>query len=126
VTGSTSICAGPDFTGRQLDRTPRHTVNAAYTYTYPLGDAGNMAFNVSTKLSGSYELTNFGAATQYRVPSYSKTDISLTYNAAKDRFYVQAYGSNLENAITLSNVDGFGNVVPQDPRTYGVRAGFKF
>jgi iron complex outermembrane recepter protein len=74
----------------------------------------------------SYQLTNFGAATQYKVPSFTKTDLSLTFNAADDRFYVQGFASNLENKITLSGVDGFGNVVPQDPRTYGVRAGFKF
>lgn len=135
VTGSTSVCgnggvpiatAGPDFKGRQLDRTPKQTVTAAYTYTYPIDGGANLAFNVNTKLSASYQLTNFGAATQHKVPSYTKTDLSLTFNAANDRFYIQGFASNLENAITLSGIDGFGNVVPQDPRTYGVRAGFKF
>jgi iron complex outermembrane recepter protein len=135
VTGSTSVCGngatpvagpGPDFAGRQLDRTPKQTVSAAYTYTYPIGGDSNLAFNVHTKMSASYELTNFGDAKQFKVPSYTKTDISLTFNAAEDRFYVQGFASNLENAITLSAVDGFGNVIPQDPRTFGVRAGFKF
>jgi iron complex outermembrane recepter protein len=85
-----------------------------------------VSFNVHTKLSAAYELTRFDNATQYKVPSATKTDVSLTFNAADNRFYVQGFASNLENAITLSGIDGFGNVVPQDPRTYGIRAGFKF
>jgi iron complex outermembrane recepter protein len=135
VTGSTSVCGngavpvagpGPDFKGRQLDRSPKQTVSAAYSYTYPFDGGANLSFKASTKLSAAYQLTNFGAAQQHKVPSFTKSDLSLTFNAADDRFYIQGYASNLENTITLSSVDGFGNAIPQDPRTYGVRAGFKF
>jgi iron complex outermembrane recepter protein len=131
---STTICsngapvpaAGPDFAGRSLDRSPKHSVSASYTYTYPLGSGANIALNAHTKLSSAYQLTNFGAATQYRVPSASKTDISITFNGADGKYYVQGFASNLENAITLSAIDGFANATPQDPRTFGIRAGFKF
>ena len=139
ITGSTTACgngvpdangnitvAGPDFAGRQLDRTPSQSVNLAYTYTYPIAAGGNLAFNVGTKFAAAYKLTDFGAAHQFRVPSATKTDISLTYNGAGDHYYVQAYGSNLENSITLSAIDGNGNATPQDPRTFGVRGGVKF
>ena len=126
VAGSATTCSGPNYAGRPLDRTPRQTASVSYTYTYPIDGRGSIVLNGHSKLSSRYLLTNFGAAQQYRVLASSKSDVSVTFNAKDDRFYIQAFGSNLENSITLSAVDGFGNVVPQDPRTYGVRAGFKF
>ncbi|WP_068077742.1 TonB-dependent receptor [Novosphingobium lentum] len=124
--GSTTACSGPNYAGRPLDRTPRQTVSAGYTYTLPFENGANVQLGGHIKFSGQYVLTDFGSAVQYRNPSYHKSDVSITFNAPDNRFYVQGFGSNLENAITLSAIDGFGNVVPQDPRTYGVRAGFKF
>jgi iron complex outermembrane receptor protein len=52
--------------------------------------------------------------------------VTLTYTAQDDRFYLQGFARNLENTIVVTNVDGFANANPGDPRTYGVRAGFKF
>jgi iron complex outermembrane receptor protein len=77
-------------------------------------------------LSSEYVLTDFGTAIQYRNPSYTRTDLSLTYNAPEDRFYVQGYIQNLEDTIRLQNLDSFGNATPTDPRTFGVRAGVRF
>ncbi len=38
----------------------------------------------------------------FRNPSYHKTDLTLTYRAPDDRFFVQELGrQNLENVITL-------------------------
>ncbi len=113
------------FKGRPLDRSPRHVVSAGYAHTFEVGD-GSVVASVRSRLSSAYAITNFGAGVQYRNPSYSRTDISLTYNAPDDRFYVQGYAQNLENSIRLQRVDGFANASPTDPRTYGVRAGFKF
>jgi iron complex outermembrane recepter protein len=113
------------FKGRPLDRSPRHVVTAGYAHTFPVGE-GKVVAGVRTRLSSAYVITNFGAGLQYRNPSVSRTDLNLTYNAPDDRFYVQGYVQNLENDIRLQRVDGFSNASPTDPRTYGVRAGFKF
>lgn len=113
------------FEGRPLDRAPKHVVSAGYSHTFPIGE-GNVIAGARTRLSSSYVITNFGAGVQYRNPSHTRTDLSLTYNAPDDRFYIQGYLQNVENEVQLQNVDGFGNATPTDPRTYGVRAGFKF
>jgi outer membrane receptor protein involved in Fe transport len=113
------------FEGRPLDRSPKHVVSAGYAHTFPVGE-GSVVASVRTRLSSSYAITNFGAGRQYNNPSVSRTDLNLTYNAPDDRFYVQGYLQNLENSIRLQRVDGFNNASPTDPRTYGIRAGFKF
>ena len=99
---------------------------AAYTYTHPLGNGGSLAATVRGRWSSSYVVTQFSTAGQFPQPSYHKTDVSLTYAAADERWYVQAFGKNLENEILVTGVDSFNNVTPADPRTYGVRGGVKF
>jgi iron complex outermembrane recepter protein len=61
-------------------------------------------------------------------PAHTKSDVSLTYNAAGDRFQIGVFAENLENnlVVTSASTGGFGSVTFSDPRTYGIRAGFKF
>jgi iron complex outermembrane recepter protein len=122
----TTACFNQNFAGRPLDRSPKNVVNATYTYTLPLDGGSSLVAQIHDRLSDSYVVTNYGGAYQYRQPSFNKVDLSLTYNGPDNKFYVQAYGNNLENKVQVANVDGFGNSNVTDPRTYGVRAGFKF
>jgi iron complex outermembrane recepter protein len=116
----------PDYSGRNLDRSPEVTLNAAYTYTHPLNNGGQLAATVRERWSDSYVLTAFGVPAQFEQPSYNKTDLSLRYMAADDRWYVEAFGKNLEDEVLVTGVDSFLNVTPAEPRTYGVRAGVSF
>ncbi len=115
-----------DYAGRTLDRSPRYTASAGYTYTYPLANGGSVSASARTKLTASYVLTNFGTPAQYRQPSYTRTDVTLGYNAPSERWYVQAFARNLENYIAISAVDGSNNISVLDPRTFGVRGGMRF
>ncbi len=119
---------GIDFDGRPLDRSPKVTASAGYTYTYPLDNGGRVEAGARVRLSDSYVLTDFTAVVQFRQPSFHKTDLTLTYTAPDDRFYLQGYAKNIENAITLGSASASngGSAVFGDPRTYGVRAGVKF
>jgi iron complex outermembrane recepter protein len=115
-----------DFAGRKLDRSPSTVVYGRYDLTVPAGE-GKFLATVATKLTSKRFVTNFGATpVQYVTPSHSTTDITLTYSGAGDKWYIQGYGKNLENFITVTSVDGFANALTSDPRTYGIRAGFKF
>jgi iron complex outermembrane receptor protein len=69
--------------------------------------------------------TNIALTTQ---PAYQRTDVSLTYIANKEAWYVQAYGKNLENKNVIAGIGGLAapNAFLAPPRTYGVRVGFKF
>lgn len=119
---------GIDFAGRDLDRSPALTASAGYNFTLELGNGGRIEANARIRLSDSYVLTDYAVPVQFRQPSFHKTDLALTYTAAEDRYYVQLYAKNLVNVITLSNLSAQNGTSATfaDPRTYGVRAGFKF
>lgn len=116
----------PSLDGYPLDRSPKIALSAGYTYTLPLGDAGNLQASVRTKLSSSYAiLVPVAPVTFYIQPSYTKTDATLTYNAPEDRYFVQGFISNIENEILVNSVSTFNTSTFSEPRTYGVRVGFK-
>lgn len=119
---------GVDWSGRKLDRSPSLAVTAGYTHTIELGNGGNIQTGVRTRLSDSYQLAAFGTLNQFRVPSYTKTDLLIAYNAPDNRWYVQGFAKNLENSIVVSTAasGGVGTVQIADPRTYGARVGVKF
>jgi len=116
------------FTGKKLDRSPEFVVTAGYTQTFNLSNGGNIEAGVRTRLAADYQLAALSTLNQFRVPSHTRTDLRLGYNAPGDRWYVQAFARNVENSTVVTSVDDSGLVVAQlaDPRTYGVRAGVKF
>ncbi len=116
------------FAGRPLDHAPKYTVSAGYTHTFPMGNGGKVEASARTFLSAAYYIQDLNNLSQYRQPSFSKTNVSLTYKAADDRWYIQAFAQNLENNITLAAASSglAAAATIEEPRTYGVRAGFKF
>ncbi|MBO9695149.1 MAG: TonB-dependent receptor [Sphingopyxis sp.] len=127
-----------DYAGVDLDRSPSLTASAGYNFTYEMANGGKIEAGARVRLSDAYYITDFAVplATnpaqkgplQFRQPSFHKTDLTLTYTAPEDRFYLQAYAKNLENEITLSTASAQNGTSAAfaDPRTYGVRAGVKF
>ncbi|MDO7836635.1 TonB-dependent receptor [Sphingobium sp. HBC34] len=117
-----------NFSGLPLDRAPKHIVMASYTHAFPLANGGQVDAGVRTRLSSGYYLADLAILGQYRQPSYTKSDVTLTYNAPDKRYYVQAFAQNIENEITIAQAtSGLGALVYiEEPRTYGVRAGVKF
>ena len=121
--------SGPDFAGKPLDRSPGSSITVGYTYTLPLGNAGSLDLGARTKISDSYVVSSYSSGIQWRQPAYTRTEVQATYHAPDDRWYIQAYGRNLENNVLLTAqtyIAGAMAVVPGDPLTYGVRAGFNF
>jgi iron complex outermembrane recepter protein len=117
-----------DFGGLQLDHAPKYSASAGYTHIFPLGNGGNVEASARTRLSGEYFMQDLNILGQFHQPAFTKTDLTLTYKAPEDRFYVQGFVKNLENEITLAAASsGLGaSATIEEPRTYGVRAGFKF
>jgi iron complex outermembrane recepter protein len=126
--GATPVVTQVDFSGRQLDQAPKYTASAGYTHTFPLGNGGKVEAGVRTRLSAEYYLQDLNNLAQFRQPSFTKTGATLTYKAAEDRFFVQGFVQNLENNITIASAaSGLGTTATiEEPRTYGIRAGFKF
>lgn len=119
---------GVDWSGKKLDRSPEWAFTAGYTQTFDLNGHGTIDAGVRTRVSDSYRLAALSTLNQFRVPGFTRTDVALTYNAPGNRWYVQAFGRNLENAIVVTTASSgvFATASVADPRTYGVRAGFKF
>lgn len=120
-----------DFDGHDLDRSPSVSGRFGATYTIDLGGAGSLVANGTINYSSKYFLTDIGNLIDYIQPSFTKTDLSITYNAPNDRFYLGAFVLNLENSVVLTsaiygNFGLDGTVTFQDPRRFGVRAGVKF
>jgi len=122
--------ANANFTGVQLNRSPKSVVSLGYTYTQPLANGAEVVANASTRISASYALTDVGNGAFFRQPNYSKTDLSVTYNSPDKKYYVGAFAKNLENRIVITSATANGTFLGtasfEDPRTYGVRAGYKF
>jgi iron complex outermembrane recepter protein len=118
---------GVDLAGRPLARSPKWSWNAGMNYTMPVGE-GKVVADASIRSRSRYDLTDLANYAYFYQPAHTKTDLSLTYNAPDDRFYVGAFVENLENdlVVTSASTGGFGSVTFSDPRTFGVRAGFKF
>jgi iron complex outermembrane recepter protein len=126
--GSAKQTITRNFHGLQLDHAPKWTASAGYTHTFPLGNNGSIDASVRTRMSSSYVMQDLSILAQFRQPSFTKTDLNLTYKAPGDRWYIQGFAQNLEDSITLAAA-GTGllsGVAIEEPRTYGVRAGFKF
>lgn len=115
-----------NFTGNRLIKSPRVSGNLAYQYSwYLLG--GDITARLSSFYSAKYyhRPDNLELASQ---PSYTRTDVALTYTADKDIWYVQAYGKNLENRNVIAGIGGLlaPNAFLAPPRTFGARVGMKF
>ena len=117
-----------DYAGQKLDRTPSSVFYGNIAYTVPVGE-GSVVASVGTRISSAYSVTIFGDNGSYwlrlKTPSQSRTQASLTYNAPKNAWYATAFVKNIENKVGLVTGSA-SSVTMNDPRTFGVRAGFKF
>ena len=115
-----------NFTGNRLIKSPRVSGNLAYQYSwYVFG--GDITARLSSFYSAKYfhRPDNIAIASQ---PSYTRTDIALTYNADKEAWFLQAYGKNLEDRNVIAGIGGLiaPNAFLAPPRTFGIRVGVKF
>lgn len=120
--------------GDSLNRAPEFTLFLGYQHRMPLSNGGDIVLDANYRWSDSYKILNTNIVAQFEQPSFSKTDLTLTYNAPDDQWYVQAYVKNIEDELTIAStglsaqfptfVDGTVNLA--DPRTSGLRFGVKF
>lgn len=123
-----------NFKGNWLNQTPPYTVDLGADYAF------HTAFGVITPridafFSGKVEFLPDNYATSQQRP-YHLTNVSLTWTSLDDRYRVEAFVRNIENADVISN-DGLqsitlgqgvlepDNFVYYPPRTFGVRVAVK-
>jgi iron complex outermembrane receptor protein len=117
-----------DFGGYPLQYAPEWSVTAGYQHDFTVG-AATLRARVETR----YEDEFWGTFAQNRgtqQQDYLKTDASLTYFAADDRWSAGLWVRNLENvavlaATTTGQFGPYGDAFLEPPRTYGARFTFR-
>lgn len=119
---------GVDFAGRPLARAPKLSWTAGYTFNHDLDNGGRILATVQTRFSDRYDLTDLATRVHFYQPSFTKTNITLGYTAPDDRWDVQLFAKNLENAIVLTYArnSATSEATFEEPRSFGVRLGFRY
>jgi iron complex outermembrane receptor protein len=130
----TGAQANVDWSGKSLDKTPAAVVLVGYTHIFDLSDGSNLQVRIGTKFSSSYYLSDFVDAIQYKQDSYHRTDLTANWTSASGKLTVQGYLRNIEDkmqaesytAATVPTVVDGATAAVSEPRTFGVRIGFKY
>ncbi|QMW23267.1 TonB-dependent receptor [Sandaracinobacteroides saxicola] len=107
---------------------PKYVVQVGVSYDLDVA-GGTLTPSVQTYFSSSF--INAGFTPNFgNQPAFTRTDMRLSWVSGDEKFRVQAYVENLENAAVLNRV-AFGanrslNGVFGTPRTYGIKAGVRF
>ena len=115
-----------DATGHYIVGAPKVTGNLSAAYLIRL-PTGKLEPSVSARYDDGYF---FYADNRLTQPSYTVLNATLTWYSPDDRWNVQAWGKNLNNALYYegrSEQGGLGDAQRQaPPRTYGVTFQMKF
>jgi iron complex outermembrane recepter protein len=122
-----TTAAGETYVDQALFEAPESTVSLGAQYRVDLNTGGNVTGVVSSYLSGGYLADDFPANYGAQQYGYTRTNVSLTYNAPHDRWSFGAFCNNLENGAqlmpgaTINQGETVGVFVLSPPRTFGVR-----
>ncbi|AOR80203.1 TonB-dependent receptor [Novosphingobium resinovorum] len=118
-----------DYQGNYLVQSPKWSINAGIQQSFAaLG--GEFTARAQTQYRSEQWMSYYNRSTE-RQGSYTRTDLSLEYVPDDTNLSVQAYVRNLENSVVLTEAAQsglYGAIRSQyaPPRTYGVRATFRW
>lgn len=122
-----TTAAGETYVNQALFEAPESTVSLGARYRVDLSAGGNITGQVDSYISGGYLADDFPAQYGAQQYGYTRTNVSLTYNAPHDRWSLGAYCQNLENGAqmmpgaTIEQGQTIGVFALSPPRTYGIR-----
>ena len=126
------IIAGKGSTGQtysaNIPLSPRWTVTGSIAYDIEIG-GGKLTPSAQIYYNAGFDNLDLNLPIA-KTGSYTKSDARLTFVADGDRFTLQAYIENIEDHAVL-NRTAIGanrsiNASYALPRTYGIKAGFRF
>ena len=124
----TRISTCLDVTGHRLPHAPTVSGQAQYEHAFHFADGSKLSPRVSFHYESSTWLSVFNLGSGDQQKSYTRTDLGLRYQAAKD-WYVDAFVQNVEDGRIKTNAaNGTGVWESQylAPRTFGINAGISF
>jgi iron complex outermembrane receptor protein len=111
----------------RVQNTPDWSGSLGLSYEIPLAGGATITPQADLLYSGSYLLS--ASAPNFTQDAYAKIDARLTYRTADQQLSVQAFVQNLTNKATLGRITtgtlSAGGTY-SEPRTYGVRLGYRF
>jgi iron complex outermembrane receptor protein len=122
-----------DFSGRRVARAPDWTGNLGADYTIPIGGgklvlAGNIAY--SSKYNPTNEVRDPATGKpRFEQKPYVLGSVSADYTLPGDHITIGAYAENVGNTRykILDTANGQGSyAIYNEPRAYGVRAGYRY
>jgi iron complex outermembrane receptor protein len=118
----------PSLAGNQLPNAPTTSARLEYHHDFSLPNGGKL----SPQVSSYWQSTSFSEAINvdvYKIRSYSKSDVQLTYASPDEHWRVAAYVQNVEDrAVRNSDFTLLGNVYSDfnPPRLFGVRVAYHY
>ncbi len=115
--------------GMQVQNSPDFTATFIGSYTIPLGDMGSLRPAFTVYYSDDYRADDapFFFANQ---SSFTKTDLSLSWNSADEKWGARAFVNNIEDEAVLLKATRFGGDVAitdyGPPRTWGVTLSYNY
>ena len=124
-----------NLSGKALMRSPTASFQLGYEHSFWLANGSAIKLGVQSHYEGSY-WTLFDHTPGTKQPSYTKTNLVLTYQAARSHglaWHVQGYINNIENTPVIATAappNSSSNGVPwvhlEEPRLFGVRVGVDY
>ncbi len=115
-------------TDLRVQNTPDWSGQFGVAYEIDLGAAGIVTPQVNTQWTGPYLLSP--SAPNIEQDSFFKTDARITWESEDGVYSAQVFVHNIEDEATLGRITVRSNGEIQgtynDPRTYGVRVGFRY
>ena len=108
------------WAGRPLDRAPRRSGMLGYRHRFAV-PGGQLHAGWSSRATSAYSISVPTHGLEYRIPSHTRTELSLEYRPQAADWRMQVRVKNLENKVRPLSIDSFGMAVPSDPRTIDVR-----
>jgi iron complex outermembrane receptor protein len=113
------------WAGRKLDRAPSRVFTLGYEHQFAL-HGGRATAGLFARASGDYVIAVPSQLLEYRIPSRTSTDASLSWRPDGARWSVLLRARNLENKVQPIAIDSFGMTVPSSPRTVDLRLDVSF
>ncbi len=123
---------GVDLSGNRLEDSPEWKISMLGSYRWDLGTAGSIRPTLEFTWTDSGWRRPHNNPVVDHVRAYTKTDLRVRWEEPESRYWIEAFGENLENnyiyprgiVVALTGTaEGFGLL---QPRTYGLRLGFNW
>lgn len=115
-----------DINGRELPHVPKSKANLYASYTFPLGDSGNLEFMADYSYISEVYFSAFQSDLD-RAPSYDRIDLRATWTNNDDTWRVSGFVNNVADKIGIRQVlrsgvaEGYRRTAQvTEPRVFGL------